>query len=81
MSRSGPVVTLGETMMLFAPEPDLRFGRALQVRMGFGGAESNFSIGLARLGHRVRWLSAVGDDPFGQRIVRTLHLKDSDMLK
>ncbi|XER15577.1 2-dehydro-3-deoxygluconokinase [Sporomusa aerivorans] len=36
------------------------------------GAESNVAIGLARLGHDVGWISAIGDDPFGTYIRNTI---------
>src|SRR5262249_13059995 len=38
----------------------------------FGGAESNLCIALARLGHRPRWISRLGDDAFGRYIRATL---------
>jgi 2-dehydro-3-deoxygluconokinase len=41
-----------------------RFERAV------GGAESNVAMGLARLGVRSRWLSRVGDDAFGEYLLR-----------
>jgi 2-dehydro-3-deoxygluconokinase len=33
------------------------------------GTETNFAVGLARLGHQVGWFSRVGEDEFGQFIV------------
>jgi 2-dehydro-3-deoxygluconokinase len=36
------------------------------------GAESNVAIGLARIGHSVGWLSALGQDPFGTYIRNTI---------
>lgn len=35
------------------------------------GAEFNVAIGLARLGHTVRWSTALGDDPMGDQILTT----------
>ena len=37
-----------------------------------GGSESNVAIGLARLGHEVAWVGAVGADEPGELVVRTL---------
>jgi 2-dehydro-3-deoxygluconokinase len=37
--------------------------------MGVAGAEMNVAIGLARLGHAVRWSSALGDDPLGDAVL------------
>ncbi len=39
---------------------------------GFGGAESNAAIALARLGNDVSWAGRVGDDDFGRLIEREL---------
>jgi 2-dehydro-3-deoxygluconokinase len=66
------VVTFGETMVLFAAaeQGPLRF--ASTYTRHTAGTESNFAIGLARLGHRVGWFSRVGDDEFGQYIVNTV---------
>ncbi len=36
--------------------------------LAVGGAESNVAIGLARFGHSVRWISALGSDVFGDMI-------------
>lgn len=64
---AGPVEVccLGETMLLVAP----RDGRALrggaECLLGTAGAESNVATYLARLGHRVRWVSRLGTDALG----------------
>jgi len=36
--------------------------------LGIGGAESNVAVGLARLGNSVRWVSALGQDAFGDLV-------------
>jgi 2-dehydro-3-deoxygluconokinase len=66
------VVTLGETMaMLTTREPGpLQHSSSLQLTIG--GAESNVAIALARLGADVTWIGKVGDDPFGDLVVREL---------
>jgi len=66
----GPVdaLCLGETMALFVPAED---GPVADVRAWtrtVGGAESNVACHLAGLGLRAAWVSAVGDDPFGQAV-------------
>lgn len=63
------VVTLGETMVLFTPESTglLRYQTAFSRK--FGGAETNFAIGLTRLGHKAGWISRVGDDEFGKALL------------
>ena len=64
------VVTLGETMVSLRTGTPLRLGGSLTMTMA--GAESNVAIGLARLGHSVRWGGRVGTDEVGAFILRTL---------
>ncbi|WP_229401424.1 sugar kinase [Micromonospora okii] len=70
---TGPeAVTVGETMAVLSPADAVPLERAERVRLGVGGAESNVAVGLAGLGHRVAWVSRVGDDPFGRRVTREI---------
>jgi len=64
------VVTLGETMVSLRTSTPLRLGGSLQMTVA--GSESNVAIGLARLGHVVRWGGRVGADEAGEFILRTL---------
>jgi len=64
------VVTMGETMVSLRTGTPLRLGGSLSMTMA--GAESNVAIGLARLGHSVRWGGRVGADEVGAYILRTL---------
>jgi len=64
------VLTLGETMVSLRTGTPLRLGGTLTMTMA--GAESNVAIGLARLGHSVRWGGRVGADEVGAFILRTL---------
>ena len=64
------VVTMGESMVSLRTGTPLRLGGTLSMTMA--GAESNVAIGLARLGHKVRWGGRVGADEVGHFILRTL---------
>lgn len=64
------VLTLGEAMVAFRAPGPLRTATVMDVSVA--GAESNVAIGLARLGHRVRWAGRVGSDEFGAQVLRTL---------
>ncbi len=71
------VVTLGETMVSLRTGTPLRLGGAMTMTMA--GAESNVAIGLARLGHAVRWGGRVGADEVGAFILRTLRAESVDV--
>ncbi len=64
------VVTLGEAMVSLRTATPLRLGGSLLMTVA--GSESNVAIGLARLGHSVRWGGRVGADEAGAFILRTL---------
>jgi 2-dehydro-3-deoxygluconokinase len=64
------VVTFGEAMVLLAPTESALLESAGSFHASVGGAELNCAIGLARLGHQVSWISRLGNDPFGQKILK-----------
>ncbi len=66
------VVTIGESMALLTVPAGRQLRGGSSAPVGFGGAESNVAIGLARLGVPVTWVSRVGDDAFGSLITREL---------
>ena len=69
MSR---VVTVGETMALLDPVRDGELALGDLMRLRFAGAESNFAVGLARLGVPVAWVSRLGRDRVGALVRGTL---------
>ncbi|MET9460131.1 sugar kinase [Streptomyces canus] len=71
------VVTFGETMAALRAQGALRLGGGLGLSVA--GAESNVAIGLARLGHRVRWAGRVGADELGALVLRTLRAEGVDV--
>ncbi|MFB5662319.1 sugar kinase [Alteribacillus sp. HJP-4] len=64
------VITMGETMALFSPEQNGMMRYAHMYSRKFGGAESNFAIGLTRLGHQTGWISRVGNDELGKAMLQ-----------
>ena len=66
-------------MALFMPQEHKSIERAATLEQSFGGAESNVAIGLARLGTSVGWFGALGDDPFGKIILKTLRGEGVDV--
>src|SRR5258707_14423307 len=65
------VVTFGEAMVLLAHTESALLESAGSFHASVGGAELNCAIGLVRLGHQATWMSRLGNDPFGQRILKT----------
>ncbi|WP_288023857.1 sugar kinase [Arthrobacter sp.] len=72
------VLTFGETMVSLRSDGPLAQGRALAMHAA--GAESNVAVGLARLGHSVRWAGRVGRDPHGDFIERALRAEGVDLV-
>lgn len=75
------VVTLGETMVLFTAEATGYMRYANQFSAKVAGAESNVAIGLARLGHETGWISKLGQDEFGMKIISFIRGEGVDVSK
>jgi 2-dehydro-3-deoxygluconokinase len=73
------VLTAGETMVLLDPVADGEIAHGLGFTLRLAGAESNFAIGLSRLGVEVTWASRLGGDPFGDVIESTLAAEGLDL--
>ncbi|MFC7308555.1 sugar kinase [Streptomyces monticola] len=76
-TSTSTVFTFGETMMALRGSGALKLGGSMDVSVA--GAESNVAIGLARLGHPVRWAGAVGADEAGELVLRTLRAEGVDV--
>ena len=66
------VLLAGEPMGLFIAQEEGPLDAVSGYTMAVAGAEFNVAVGLARLEHPVTYLTRLGDDPFGRRIVRVL---------
>lgn len=66
------VVTFGEAMAMFIADHPGELHEVAHFTRSLAGAETNVAVGLSRLGYRVRWVSKVGQDPFGQFILDAL---------
>lgn len=73
------IVTIGESMVLVAPTAAEPLEHALDVRLDVGGAESNIASHLVQLGHPTAWVSDVGDDPLGRRLLSILRRRGVDL--
>lgn len=68
------VLTFGETMGSVRAAGLIRDGGPMDLSLA--GSETNVAIGLARLGHTVRWVGRLGDDEVGQLARRTLRAEN-----
>jgi 2-dehydro-3-deoxygluconokinase len=73
MTEAGfDVVAVGEVMGLLDPDDNGPLEDVSGFRLRVAGAEGNVLISLARLGHSTALVSAVGADPVGRLVTRTL---------
>jgi hypothetical protein len=72
------LIALGETMVALAAPPGESLRRADRWVVDHAGAESNTCVGLARLGLRVSWVSRLGHDAAGDRILDALAAEGVD---
>jgi 2-dehydro-3-deoxygluconokinase len=79
-SRAAPfdLIALGETMLTLAPPSGASIRSASALAVDHAGAESNTAVGLARLGFRVAWVSRLGADAAGDRILDALAAEGLD---
>jgi 2-dehydro-3-deoxygluconokinase len=78
-ARPPRVLTVGETMALLDPHEDGPPAAGSTWTLRAAGAESNFAIGLARLGVRVTWVSRLGADPLGDAVYDELERQGVDL--
>jgi 2-dehydro-3-deoxygluconokinase len=87
MNSSGPahpdvpgaaVLAIGESMIMLSPAQGESLADAASLNVGIAGAESTVALYLQDLGHRSIWVSRVGADPFGQRILADIARRGVD---
>jgi 2-dehydro-3-deoxygluconokinase len=66
------ILTLGEPMALFLANQEGALDQIENFTKLVAGAEVNFAIGMARLGHNVAYITKLGQDPFGTYINKFL---------
>jgi 2-dehydro-3-deoxygluconokinase len=64
------VACVGETMVSFIPPGGAALDAADDVALAIAGAESNVAMYLAGYDIDARWVSRLGDDAFGRRVLR-----------
>ena len=66
------ILLVGEPMGLLIARSEGAFEDVDEYALATCGAELNVAIGLTRLGHRASYLTKLGPDPFGKRIVNQM---------
>ncbi len=72
------LLSLGETMIALTPPQGVSARATSTFVVDHAGAESNTCVGLARLGLRVAWVSRLGADAAGDRILDALAAEGVD---
>lgn len=73
------VVTIGETMAVFDSLNAGRLRYSYNFECHTGGAETNTAVALIRLGHTAGWISKLGEDEFGYRILNQIRGEGVDV--
>lgn len=76
--RAFDLVCIGESMVVLSPAEGGSLQDADRLTVGIGGAESNVALHVVDQGLRVAWVSRLGTDPFGDRIVEELARRGVD---
>lgn len=63
---------IGETMVMMTPADGGRLATAKNFALTCAGAESNVAVHLSRAGLDARWVSRLGADPLGDRVLGDL---------
>lgn len=69
---SKKIMLAGEPMGLFIANEEGALENVTSFSIAVAGAELNVAIGLSRLEHSVGYLTKLGNDPFGKRILNTM---------
>lgn len=75
------VYSVGEILVDMIFVERIEDGSRMEVH--FGGAPANLAVGISRLRHRAGFIGAVGDDVFGEFLIKTLKANgvDTDLVK
>ena len=72
-------VGIGETMIQLTPQSGANLATSSQLTVRVAGAESTVLSYLGLLGHSIAWVSAVGRDPWGDRVLAELQKNRIDV--
>ncbi len=72
MDMGKKIMLVGEPMGLFIAQEEASLEAVDHFSAAVAGAEFNVAVGLSRLGHCVGYMTKLGNDPFGKRIVNSM---------
>jgi len=72
LMKSG-LILAGEPMGLLIAQSEGSLDNVSGYDLAVAGAEFNVAVGVSRLGHRVTYMTKLGNDPFGKRIIHVLN--------
>ena len=78
MESTKPIVFFGEILLRLSPPNRELLLQSARLDVWVAGAEANVAIGLARLDHPARMVSAVPDTPLGDAAVQALRAHGVD---
>ena len=78
VERTPEVITVGEAMALFIARAAEPLAEVRDFERATAGAELNVAVGLSRLGFRVGYLSALGDDTLGANLLAFMDAEGID---
>lgn len=73
------VACVGETMVSFIPSDGAALDATEKLGLDVAGAESNMAMYLADHGIDARWVSRLGDDAFGRRVLQRVRAAGVDV--
>ncbi len=72
------IIAIGEPMLEFNATQEGSLAEVEQFSVGYGGDTSNFAIAASRLGGSVGYVTALGDDLFGDRFLNLWKAENID---
>lgn len=73
------IITMGEPMVMFLADTKEKLWEVEHFSRLIAGAELNVAMGVRRLGHTVKYISQVGQDPFGEYVKNFLDKENIDI--
>lgn len=74
----GNLVTMGELLLRLSTVSHNTFGQAGQFQVNYGGGEANVAVSLAQLGHNVKFVTKLPDNPIADCAENELYRRHVD---